>query len=57
MWMAVLKDRSGAAVLLRNAPVTGLNVAAVGVLLLVMIGLHNAWNVTLRMISLTPSGS
>ena len=33
----------------------GLDAAAVGVLLLVIIGLHNAWSVTLRLVSLTPN--
>lgn len=33
----------------------GLDSAAVGVLLLVIIGLHNAWDVTLRMVKLTPN--
>lgn len=32
----------------------GLDAAAAGVLLLVVIGLHNAWDVTLRLVSLTP---
>ncbi len=33
----------------------GLDAAAVGVLLLVVTGLHNAWDVTLRMVKLTPN--
>ncbi len=34
----------------------GLDAAAAGVLLLVVIGLHNAWDVTLRLVRMTPSG-
>ncbi len=34
----------------------GLDVAAVGVLLFVVIGLYNAWNLTLRLVRMTPSG-
>jgi len=45
----------GAAYGLRRSAVQGLDAAAVGVLLFVLIGLHNAWNVTLRMVRLTPS--
>lgn len=33
----------------------GLNAAAVGVLLLVVVGLRNAWSVTLRLVSHTPN--
>ena len=37
-----------------RSPAAGFDGAAVGVLLLVVIGLHNAWNVTLRLVTLTP---
>ncbi len=37
------------------SPASGLDAAAVGVLLFVLIGLHNAWDVTLRMVKLTPN--
>ncbi len=45
----------GAALELRQSFAAGLNAAAVGTLLLVLVGLHNAWSVTLRMVRLTPS--
>ena len=45
----------GAAFDLRRFAAQGLDAAAVGVLLFVLIGLHNAWSVTLRMVRLTPS--
>ena len=34
---------------------SGLDAAAVGVLVFVVIGLHNAWDVTLRLVRLVPS--
>ena len=45
----------GAALDLHRIAAQGLDAAAVGVLLLVLVGLHNAWNVTLRLVRLTPS--
>lgn len=45
----------GAALALHHFAAQGLDAAAVGVLLLVLVGLHNAWSVTLRMVRLTPS--
>ena len=44
----------GAALVLPESIIGGLDAAAVGVLLLVMVGLHNAWNVTLNLILRTP---
>ena len=45
----------GAALGLSWSIARGLDAAAVGVLLLVMVGLHNAWNVTLNLALRTPS--
>ncbi len=45
----------GAALSLRRSAAPGLDAVAVGILLLVVTGLHNAWSVTLRMVRLTPS--
>ena len=45
----------GAALDLRQSAAQSLDAAAVGVLLFVLIGLHNAWSVTLRLVRLTPS--
>ena len=45
----------GAAVSFRWSLAGGLDAAAFGVLLLVIVGLRNAWSVTLRLVSLTPS--
>ncbi len=45
----------GAAWGLNRAFSWALDAAAVGVLLFVVVGLHNAWGVTLRFVSLTPS--
>ena len=45
----------GAALALPRSIAGGLDAAAVGVLLLVMVGLHNAWNVTLNIVLRTPS--
>ena len=45
----------GAAAVFHWSLPDGLEAAAVGVLLLVIIGLHNAWSVTLRLVSLTPN--
>ena len=46
----------GAAAACRWSLTDGLDAAVVGVLLFVIIGLHNAWDVTLRMVRLTPNG-
>ena len=45
----------GAAAVFHWSLADGLNAAAVGILLFVVIGLHNAWSVTLRMVKLTPN--
>ena len=45
----------GAAFGLQRSFSGGLDAAAVGILLFVVIGLHNAWDVTLRLVKLTPS--
>ncbi len=45
----------GAAFALHRSALWALDAEAVGVLLLVMIGLHNAWDVTLRLIRMTPN--
>jgi len=45
----------GAALKMRHSFTEGLDAAAIGIVLLVLIGLHNAWSVTLRMVRLTPS--
>ncbi len=45
----------GAAFLLYRSVFAGLNAAALGVLLLVMVGIHNAWNATLYLIGRTPA--
>ncbi len=44
----------GSALILRRFPEYGLDAAAVGVMLFLVIGLHNAWDVTLRLVSLSP---
>lgn len=49
LWLA------GAALGLGRSVSVALDAAAVGALLLVMVGLHNAWNVTLRLALRTPS--
>ncbi len=45
----------GAALTLRRFFGYGLDAAAFGVVLFLLVGLHNAWDVTLRLVSLTPS--
>lgn len=45
----------GAALVMRQSFGTRLDAAAAGIVLFVLIGLHNAWSVTLRMVRLTPS--
>lgn len=45
----------GAALTLRRFLGCGLDAAAFGVVLFLLVGLHNAWDVTLRLVSLTPS--
>lgn len=45
----------GAALGLRSFVAGALDAAAVGALLLVMVGLHNAWNVTIQLARRTPS--
>ena len=45
----------GAALDVGRSAAQGLDAAAAGVLLFVLVGLHNAWNVTLRMVRLAPS--
>ncbi len=45
----------GSALTLRRSFGGGLDAAAFGVVLFLMTGLHNAWDVTLRVVSLTPS--
>lgn len=45
----------GAAFGLHRFALWALDAEAVGALLFVMIGLHNAWDVTLRMVKLTPN--
>ncbi len=51
LWLAA------AALGLRRSVSGALDAAAVGALLLVMVGLHNAWDVTLRLARRTPSAS
>lgn len=45
----------GAAFGLYDSAHWALNAEAVGALLLVMVGLHNAWDVTLRLVRMTPN--
>ena len=49
LWLA------GAALGLSRSVSGALDAAAVGALLLVTVGLHNAWDVTLRLVRRTPS--
>ena len=49
LWLA------GAALGLSRSGSGALDAAAIGALLLVMVGLHNAWDVTLRLVRRTPS--
>lgn len=44
----------GAALTLSRFRLYGLDAAAFGVVLFLVIGLHNAWDVTLRLVSLSP---